>query len=60
MVHVEMLTSFIKFNINRIILKPRGINFPLLSAFISQLMAPATHALQNKEPTRKSMLSKNI
>ena len=57
------LTSFIKFYIVGVIPKPCGINLASifkLSTFIRKLMVLVTHALRNKEPTRKIKLSETI
>ena len=57
------LTSFIKFNVDRIIPKPSGMNLASifqLSTFIGQLMILVKHALLNEEPTRKIKLGENI
>ena len=57
------LTSFIKFNVDRIIPKPSGMNLASifqLSTFIGQLMILVKHAPLNEEPTRKIKLDENI
>ena len=60
---LRRLTFVIKFNIDGVIPKPRGINLPSvfqLTTFIRWLMVLVIHALRNKEPTRKIKLSENI
>ena len=63
MVNLCRLTSSYKFNIGRVIWDPHGMYFASifqLSTFIRLLMDLMTHALWNKEPTRKIKLSENI
>ena len=57
------LTSFIKFNIDGVIPKLRGMNLASnfqFSTFIRQLEVLRTRALRNEVPARKILLSENM
>ena len=63
MMNLYRLTSFIKFNIDGVIPKPRGMNLASifqLSTFIRQLMVLMTHAPRNEETARKIKLIESI
>ena len=61
--NLRWLPSFIKFNIDGVIPKLRGMNLASnfqLSTFIRQLVVLLTRALRSEEPARKILLSENI